>query len=128
MKYLALLLLLSLACALSACASYNIKDAQGNTLSGSTPNGAVSISQGPGCVPTSPSDVTVVPANPIIATAAMPAQICDSTGQHCRAALMSATVAAPVCDTTVVNVHGTDPLSWLKWLAAIGGGAFILAS
>ena len=121
------ILAITLACVLSACASYSLDDHSGNTLSGSMMNGAASISRGAACTPAAPSGAAPTPpvSFPAVST---PVQICDPNGQNCHPGhMMMEAAPAPTCDTTVVNVRGTDITTFFAWIAAAGLGAFALA-
>jgi len=109
----------------SSCASYSIDDQHGNKLSGSSMNGSYSVSHGPACQPATPSPATPIPAN--YPTFASQAQVCDTTGHSCRLVNTSTTVIDTGCDTTVVNIRGTDPTTWLQWIIGAGLGVFALA-
>lgn len=127
MKYLALIVLVCFS--VSGCASYSLSDGNGNTISGSSMNGAYSISRGPGCTPTYPSDVGA----PIVFPTAAPvpvaaSQVCDVNGHNCRLAYMSlAAPSPPVCETTVINIHGMNPTTLIAGILAAGVGAFLLS-
>jgi hypothetical protein len=126
MKYLAFIVLTCFFA--SGCASYSLSDGNGNTISGSSMNGAYSISRGPGCVPTYPSDVTA----PVTFPAAAPvpvglSQMCDVSGKNCRPATMYLAATPPVCETTVVNIHGMNPTTLIQDVLVAGVGAFLLS-
>lgn len=118
---------ITLACFLSACASYSLTDANGNKVSGSMMNGAASVSSGAACAPAVPSPSATPPS-----TSPPPAMqakmVCDSQGQHCQAMMMAlAADNAPVCNTIVANVRGTDLTTLFQWAMAGAGIGFLLA-
>jgi hypothetical protein len=116
-RYLAFLLLLPLA--LGGCATtVNIKDANGDTMSGSLTNGSMSLSHGLACVPAVPSPAAPLPQS-TPAPAMQAKMVCDSQGQHCQAMMMAlAADNAPTCDTTVATVRGTDTTTYFGWILA----------
>lgn len=110
---------ITLACFLSACSTaVNIKDANGNTMSGSLTNGSMSMSSGDACVPAVPSGATNPPPTPA-PTPLQARMVCDSQGQHCQAMMMALAVDnTPTCMTTVAVVRGTDTTTYFGWLLA----------
>ena len=102
----------------AACSTaVNIKDQNGNSMSGSLTNGSMSISSGAACTPAVPSPASPIPVAP---TPAMQAKmVCDSQGQHCQAMMMSvAADNAPCCYTTVATVRGTVTTTYFGWILA----------